>query len=56
MKKIALAAVALVVMLSLTACFPWATRECASHGGLNHIAKVGNSYFGVCNDGKWVTP
>ena len=52
----AAALLALLAMLTLTGCFSWAHRECADHGGLNHVGKVGNSYVGVCNDGKWVTP
>ena len=59
MKRL-LAAIALAaaLLLTLTACqlFPWAHSECAPHGGLSHIVKLGNNYFGICKDGKWVSP
>jgi hypothetical protein len=55
-KIIAAAILAALVTLVLAGCFAWADRECQPHGGLDHMVKIGNSYFGVCKDGKWVSP
>lgn len=50
------AAVVLVIALALllVGCKTY-TSECASHGGLNHLGRVGSSTVAQCNDGTWVS-
>jgi hypothetical protein len=44
---------AAALALAAAGCFPWATADCQSHGGLDHVGKIGNSYFAICKDGSW---
>jgi hypothetical protein len=44
----------LAAVLLLTGCKTY-TSECAGHGGLNHLGRVGTSTVAECNDGTWVS-
>lgn len=47
-------AISIAVALSVAGCKTY-TQECASHGGLNHLGRVGSSTVAECNDGTWVS-
>jgi hypothetical protein len=52
-RPLIVAVLSLSLALALAGCFPWATRDCKTHGGLDHVGKIGNSYFAICKDGSW---